>query len=79
MVVSFPTFDEPGGTQLQYWGCSRLLIHKNDGQWTEIAGPPGLHRKGWRVITAGLPPPPGCKGEAIDGTGPKKPKKKTTR
>jgi hypothetical protein len=67
MVLSFPTFDEPGGNQMQYWGCSRLLVLKNDGKWTEIEGPEGLHGKGWRVISAGLPPPPGAKGSPIYG------------
>ncbi|HYJ06818.1 MAG TPA: hypothetical protein VEX43_16905 [Chthoniobacterales bacterium] len=71
MVLSFPTFDEPGGNQMQYWGCSRLLVLKEDGKWTEIEGPEGLHGKGWRVITAGLPPPPGAKGDPVGG-----PKKK---
>ena len=67
MVLSFPTFDEPGGNQMQYWGCSRLLVLKNDGKWTEIEGPEGLHGKGWRVISAGLPPPPGAKGSPVYG------------
>jgi hypothetical protein len=67
MVLSFPTFDEPGGNQMQYWGCSRLLVLKDDGKWTEIEGPEGLHGKGWRVVTAGLPPPPGAKGSPIVG------------
>src|SRR5687767_5239551 len=30
MVLSFPTFDEPGGTQMYYWGCARLLVLKDD-------------------------------------------------
>jgi hypothetical protein len=77
MVLSFPTFDEPGGNQMQYWGCSRLLVLKDDGIWTEIEGPPGLHGKGWRVVSAGLPPPPGAKGDPIyGGGGPKKKPKK---
>ena len=49
MVLSFPTFDEPGGNQMRYWGCARLLVLKNDGKWTEIEGPEGLHGKGWAV------------------------------
>lgn len=62
MVLSFPTFDEPGGNQMQYWGCARLLVLKNDGKWTEIEGPEGLHGKGWAVRTAGLLPPTGARG-----------------
>jgi len=62
MVLSFPTFDEPGGNQMQYWGCARLLVLKDDGKWTEIEGPEGLHGKGWRVIGAGLPPPALARG-----------------
>jgi len=67
MVLSFPTFDEPGGTQMYYWGCARLLVLKDDGKWTEIEGPEGLHNKGWRVIKAGLLPPAGARGEQYQG------------
>jgi hypothetical protein len=67
MVLSFPTFDEPGGNQLFYWGCARLAVVKGDGSWDEIEGPEGLHGKGWAVrpanaslcrfhCDAGLPP-----------------------
>ena len=49
MVLSFPTFDEPGGNQMEYWGCARLAVLKNDGTWTEIEGPESLHGKGWAV------------------------------
>ena len=62
MVLSFPTFDEPGGNQMNYWGCARLLVLKDDGKWTEIEGPEGLHGKGWRVLKAGLLPPVGARG-----------------
>ena len=48
MVLSFAHFDEPGGDQMQYYGCSRLLILKA-GKWTEIKGPEGLDGKGWAV------------------------------
>ena len=67
MVLSFPTFDEPGGNQMNYWGCARLLVLKDDGKWTEIEGPEGLHGKGWRVIKAGLLPPAGARGEQYQG------------
>jgi hypothetical protein len=49
MVLSFPTLEEPGGNQMEYFGCSRLSVLKRDGTWTEIEGPPSLHRKGWAV------------------------------
>jgi hypothetical protein len=49
MALSFPTFEEAGGDQMQYWGCARLAVLKNDGTWTEIEGPAGLQGKGWAV------------------------------
>jgi hypothetical protein len=49
MVLSFPTFDDAGGNQMWYWGCSRLAVIKKDGRWVEIEGPEGLHAKGWAV------------------------------
>jgi hypothetical protein len=49
MVLSFPTFEEPGGDQMQYFGCARLAVLKADGNWTEIEGPKGLQGKGWSV------------------------------
>jgi hypothetical protein len=49
MVLSFPTFEEPGGDQMEYWGCARLAVLKRDGKWTEIEGPAELHGKGWGV------------------------------
>ena len=49
MALSFPTFEEPGGDQMQYWGCARLAVLKSDGKWIEIEGPPGLQGKGWSV------------------------------
>ena len=49
MALSFPTFDEPGGDQMEYWGCARLAVLKSDGKWTEIEGPASLHGKGWGV------------------------------
>jgi hypothetical protein len=52
MALSFPTFDEPGGEQMRYWGCARLSVLKSDGKWTEIEGPSGLQGKGWAVRQA---------------------------
>lgn len=48
MVLSFAHFDGAGGDQLDYAGCARLLVLKND-KWTEIKGPESLHGKGWGV------------------------------
>ena len=49
MALSFPTFEEAGGDQMEYWGCARLAVLKSDGTWTEIEGPAGLQGKGWAV------------------------------
>jgi hypothetical protein len=49
MALSFAHFEEPGGDQMQYWGCARLAVLKKDGKWTEIEGPEGLQGKGWAV------------------------------
>jgi hypothetical protein len=54
MVLSFAHLDEPGGDQMRYWGCARLLVLKSDGKWTEIEGPEGLHGKGWAIRDPGL-------------------------
>jgi hypothetical protein len=48
MVLSFAHMDQPGGDQMQYYGCSRLLTLKAD-KWTEIKGPDSLQGKGWAV------------------------------
>ena len=53
MLLSFPTFDMPGGDQMFYWGCARLAVIKKDtGRWVEIEGPDGLHGRGWAVCPA---------------------------
>lgn len=49
MALSFPQITEPGGEQMQYFGCARLAVLKKDGNWTEIKGPDGLQNKGWSV------------------------------
>jgi hypothetical protein len=48
MVLSFAHLDGPGGDQLNYAGCARLLILKG-GKWSEIKGPEGLADKGWAI------------------------------
>ena len=49
MALSFPQFAEAGGDQMEYFGCARLAVLKNNGTWTEIKGPDTLHGKGWAV------------------------------
>ena len=49
MVLSFPQFTEPGGDQIEYYGCARLAVLKKDGKWIEIDGPESLQGKGWGV------------------------------
>ena len=46
MVLSFTHFDGPGGDQMQYYGCARLLVLSKDNKWTEIKGPESLDGKG---------------------------------
>jgi hypothetical protein len=48
MVLSFAHLDGAGGNQMQYYGCARLLVLKNN-KWTEIKGPESLHGKGLAV------------------------------
>jgi hypothetical protein len=48
MVLSFAHLDEPGGKQMEYYGCARLLVLKGE-KWTEIQGPESLQGKGWAV------------------------------
>jgi hypothetical protein len=48
MVLSFAHLDEPGGDQVEYYGCARLLVLKAD-KWTEIKGPESLQGKGWAM------------------------------
>lgn len=48
MVLSFAHMDHPGGNQMEYYGCSRLLTLKAE-KWTEIQGPESLQGKGWAV------------------------------
>ena len=61
MLLSFPTFDMPGGDQMFYWGCARLAVIKKDGRWVEIEGPDGLHGRGWAVC------PPSAQWKAHPG------------
>jgi len=54
MALSFPHLDGAGGDQMNYFGCARLNIRKQDGSWSEIEGPEGLQGKGWAVRGTGL-------------------------
>jgi len=49
MALSFAHFDEPGGDQMAYYGCAKLMVKKGEGKWAEIEGPEGLQGKGWAV------------------------------
>jgi hypothetical protein len=53
MALSFAHLDEPGGDQMDYWGCARLAVLKHDGIWTDIKGPESLEGKGWAVRSPG--------------------------
>ena len=54
LALSFAHLDEPGGTQLEYWGCTKLAVLKANGEWDEIKGPPSLQDKGLTVRAPGL-------------------------
>ncbi len=54
LALSFAHLDEPGGNQLEYWGCTKLAVLKDNGKWDEIKGPPGLQDKGLMVRAPGL-------------------------
>ena len=53
MVLSFAHLDEPGGDQMEYWGCARLAVLKSDGTRIDIKGPESLEGKGWAVRSPG--------------------------
>jgi hypothetical protein len=54
MALSFAHLEQPGGEQLQYFGCAKLSVQKRDGRWTEIKGPQDLQGKGWAVRDNGF-------------------------
>ena len=49
MVLSFLHLEQPGGDQVQYYGCARLAVLKSDGKWIDIRGPENLEKRGWVV------------------------------
>ncbi len=54
MALSFATLDGAGDEQLDYFGCSKLAVLKDDGRWTEIKGPSTLQGKGTMVRATGV-------------------------
>ena len=54
MALSFANLDSPGDDQLDYFGCAKLAVLKERGQWTEIKGPSTLHNKGIMVRATGV-------------------------
>ncbi len=54
LALSFATIDEAGGDQLDYFGCAKLAVLKDDGSWTEIKGPSTLEGKGVMVRAPGV-------------------------
>ena len=54
LALSFANLDGPGDDQLDYFGCAKLAVLKNDGLWTEIKGPSSLQGKGTMVRATGV-------------------------
>lgn len=73
MILHFPTFEEPGGNQMFYWGCARLGVLKG-GKWVEIEGPEGLHGRGWEVRPANRLLAPGPMRNATERAPPREKK-----
>jgi hypothetical protein len=48
-ALSFAHVDGPGGNQMQYYGCAKLSVLKDDGKWVDIKGPDTLEGKGLAV------------------------------
>ncbi|MDQ3118931.1 MAG: hypothetical protein M3Q89_05095 [Verrucomicrobiota bacterium] len=54
MALSFANVEGAGGDQMDYYGCAKLAVLKDDGKWTEIKGPASLQGKGLEVRAPGL-------------------------
>ena len=54
LALSFAHLANPGGDQMQYYGCTRMAVLKNDGRWVDIQGPPELEGKPLAVRQKGL-------------------------
>jgi hypothetical protein len=39
MAVSFPSFDDAGGTQLEYYGAAKLAVQQMNGKWADLKLP----------------------------------------
>lgn len=53
MALSFASLDRAGADQLDYYGCARLAVLKNNGKWVTIKGPESLEGKGLEVRAPG--------------------------
>lgn len=53
MALSLPYFDEPGGTQFEYYGAANLAVQQMDGKWKDLELGAGRLGKTWSV-RAGL-------------------------
>lgn len=53
MALSFPVFEEAGGSQLEYYGTAKLAVQGADGQWKDLALPQGPLKGVW-AVRAGL-------------------------
>lgn len=54
MTLSFVTLDRAGGNQMDYVGCAKLSVLKNDGHWVNIKGPEDVERNGLVIYSHGL-------------------------
>ena len=53
MAVSFPCFDNAGGSQLEYYGAAKLAVQQMDGHWKDLDLPQGPLNGDW-TVRAGL-------------------------
>ncbi|MBA3883718.1 MAG: hypothetical protein H0X73_13680 [Chthoniobacterales bacterium] len=54
MALSFASLDRVGGDQMDYFGCAKLAVLKEDGKWVDIKGPESLEGKGLAVRAPGV-------------------------
>lgn len=53
MALSFPVFEEAGGSQLEYYGAAKLAVQQPDGDWKDLVLPQGPLQGVW-AVRAGL-------------------------